>query len=51
MTASEQWLYILYPQVLAVVRYLAPTEALGNRLPLGINCDPLPWADRVTRGA
>jgi hypothetical protein len=44
----QQWLYIIYAQVLAVVRYVAPDEALGTRLPLGITCEPLPWADSVS---
>jgi hypothetical protein len=43
----QRWLYIIYPQVLAVVRYVAPDDALGTRLPLGINCEALPWADSV----
>ncbi len=41
---SQQWLYIVYPQVLAVIRYVPPSQQLGNRLPLGIKCQPLPWA-------
>jgi hypothetical protein len=44
----QRWLYIVYPQVLAVVRYVAPTDALGTHLPLGITCEPLPWADSVS---
>ena len=44
----QQWLYIVYPQVLAVIRYVPPTEKLGNPLPLGINCQALPWAEPVT---
>lgn len=44
----QRWLYIIYPQVLAVVRYVAPAEDLGNRLPLGINCESLAWTDPVT---
>lgn len=44
----QRWLYIIYPRVLAVVRYVAPCEALGTRLPLGITCEPLPWADSVS---
>lgn len=44
----QRWLYILYPQVLAVVRYVAPNEALGTHLPLGINCEALPWTDSVS---
>jgi len=45
---GQQWLYLIYPQVLAVVRYVAPGETLGNRLPLGINCAALPWADPIS---
>ena len=45
---SQQWLYIVYREVLAVVRYLPPTERLGNQLPLGINCSALPWSEPVT---
>ena len=44
----QRWLYIIYPQVLAVVRYVGPSEALGTRLPLGITCETLPWADSVS---
>lgn len=46
----QRWLYIIYPQVLAVVRYVPPREDLGNALPLGIACEPLPWADSVSPG-
>jgi len=47
---SQQWLYIVYPQVLAVVRYVPPTGRLGNTVPLGINCQPLPWLEPVDAG-
>ena len=42
----QRWLYIIYPQVLAIVRYVPSeeAEALGTRLPLGIRCEPLPWS-------
>ena len=46
----QQWLYLVYPQVLAVVRYVPPTERLGNPAPLGLNCQPLPWSERVDSG-
>lgn len=49
LTWPQRWLYIIYPQVLAVVRYVAPTADLGTHLPLGINCGVLPWNAPVTR--
>ncbi len=45
---GQRWLYIIYPQVLAVVRYVPAAEHHGDRLPLGITCEPLPWAESVS---
>lgn len=45
---GQRWLYIVYPKVLAVVRYVGPTELLGNTLPMGIRCAALPWAQPVS---
>ena len=47
----QRWLYIIYPSVLAVVRYVAPTPELGHSEPLGIACEPLPWASPVSHSA
>jgi hypothetical protein len=38
----QQWLYIVYPKVLAVVRYVPPTERLDNRSPLASTAASLP---------
>lgn len=43
----QRWVYIVYPKVLALVRYVAPSELLGNDVPIGIACDALPWAKPV----
>ena len=46
---GQQWLYIIYPQVLAVLRYVAPSQNIGNRTPLGIRCEPIPWLKPIGR--
>jgi hypothetical protein len=40
----QQWVYIIYPEVLAIVRYVGPSETLGSTEPSGIACEAIPWA-------
>jgi len=43
----QQWLYVIYRDALAIARYVPPTEQLGNDVPLGIKCEPVPWSESV----
>ncbi len=43
----QQWVYILYREVLAIVRYVAPSQVLGTTEPTGVACQALAWADPV----
>jgi hypothetical protein len=45
----QQWLYVMYRESLAVIRYVAPNELLGDDLPHGIRCEPLRWDQPVSR--
>jgi hypothetical protein len=45
----QRWLYIIYPEVLAVVRYVAPTELLGDYVPHGIKCQHFRWDQPANR--
>lgn len=46
---GQQWLYLIYPKALAVVRYVGPTAEIGNARPMGVKCEPIPWLSPISR--